>query len=67
MCLYSCLILINSNFLDSFGEKTQIANFVKIRPAGVVMFNAGGGTDMTKLIVAFGNFENAPNTNHQSA
>ena len=37
---------------------------MKIRPAGAVLFHADGRTDrpidMTKLIVAFGNFANPP-------
>jgi len=43
--------------------KTQIPNFKKIRPAGAELFHAGGRTDMTdmtKLIVSFRNFVNAP-------
>ena len=34
---------------------------MKIRPAGAELFYADGRTDMTKLIVAFRNFTNAPN------
>jgi hypothetical protein len=49
-------------------ENTQISNFVNIRPEGAEVFHvdglAGGWTDrrtdMTKLIVAFRNFANAP-------
>ena len=45
-----------------------LTNFVKIRPVGAELFHADGGTDrqtdrqadMTKLIVAFHNFTNAP-------
>jgi len=33
---------------------------MKIRPVGAVLFHAGGRTHMTKLIVAFRNFANAP-------
>jgi len=33
---------------------------MKIRLVGAEMFHAGGQTDMTKLIVAFCNFANAP-------
>jgi len=34
---------------------------MKIRPMGAEMFHADGRTYMTKLIVDFRNFENAPN------
>jgi len=47
------------NGLDRFSKKTQISNFMKIRPVGAEMFQADGQTDMTKLIVAFRNFANA--------
>jgi hypothetical protein len=33
---------------------------MKIRPVGAELFHADGQTDMTKLIVAFRNFANAP-------
>jgi len=33
---------------------------MKIRPVGVELFHVDGRTDMTKLIVAFRNFANAP-------
>jgi hypothetical protein len=33
---------------------------MKIRPVGAELFNADRRTDMTKLIVAFRNFANAP-------
>jgi len=33
---------------------------MKIREIGAKMFHADGQTDMTKLIVAFRNFANAP-------
>ena len=37
-----------------------IPNFTKIRPAVAHLFLADGQTDMTKLIVPFRNFANAP-------
>ena len=46
----------NLNFLDRFWKNAQILNFVKIRSVGAEEFHAGGGTDMTKPIVAFRNF-----------
>ena len=33
---------------------------MKIRPVGAVFFHTDGRTDMTKLIVAFRSFANAP-------
>jgi len=33
---------------------------VKIRPVADELFHADGGTDMTKLIIAFSNFTNSP-------
>jgi len=39
-------------FSTDFSENSQISNFTKIRPVG--------RSDMTKLIVAFWNFKNAP-------
>jgi len=33
---------------------------MKIRPVGAELFRADGRTDMTKLIVAFRSFANAP-------
>jgi len=47
-----------------FSRNTQKSNFIKIRPVGAKLFyadeRADGQTDMTKLIVAFRNFANAP-------
>jgi hypothetical protein len=36
------------------------SNFMKFRPVGAELFHADGQTNMTKLIVAFRNFVNAP-------
>ena len=46
----------NFGFLDTFSKNTQVSNFMKIRPLGAELFHS----DMTKLIVAFSNFANAP-------
>ena len=35
-------------------------DFMKMCPVGAELFHADGWTDMTKLIVAFRNFVNAP-------
>jgi len=47
-------------FLNRFSKNTQILNFMKIRPVGAELSHADGRTDMTKLIVAFRDFANAP-------
>ena len=48
-----------------FEKEAQILNFIKIRPVGAELFHlerrTDRRTDMTKLIVAFRNFVNAPN------
>jgi hypothetical protein len=45
-------------------KRPQITNLMKIRPVGAELFHADGQrdgwSDMTKLIVAFNNFANAP-------
>jgi hypothetical protein len=46
------------SFLDTFSKEAEISNFFKIRPVGAELFHAD--TQMTKLIVAFRNFANAP-------
>jgi hypothetical protein len=43
-----------------FEKNTQISNFMKIRPLEVKFFHPDRRKDMTKLIVAFHNFVNAP-------
>jgi hypothetical protein len=54
---------------DRISKNTQIPNFMKIGPVGAELFHAGGRTDeqtdMTKLIVAFRNFANAPENCYQ--
>ena len=63
---YSCQILIKLKFSRQFSLKyTLISNFMKIRPLGAESFHkdrrADVQTDMTKLIIAFRHFANAPN------
>ena len=52
------------NFLGRFSKNNQISDFIKIRQVGAELFHAGRRierrTDMTKLIVAFRHFANAP-------
>jgi Fe-S-cluster formation regulator IscX/YfhJ len=59
-----------------FSKKFSNIKFHEIRPVGAELFHEGGQadretdrqTDMTKLIVAFRNFENAPkNTNGETS
>jgi len=51
-------------FSTYFQKNTQISNFMKILPMGAELFHVDrrtdGQTDMTKIIVAFRNFTNAP-------
>ena len=49
------------NFLDWSSRNTQKSNFMNILPVGAELFHVDGQRDMTKLIVAFRNFANAPN------
>jgi hypothetical protein len=52
---YSCRIFIKLNVVNKFFEKkkrSQISNFIKIRPVGAELFYAERQTDMTVLIVA---------------
>jgi len=65
---YSCPILIKIVFSRQIFKNTQISNYMKIHPVGTELFHADGQTDrrkegrtdMTKQIVAFRNFANAP-------
>ena len=61
---YSCQILTKFEFFDRFSKNTQISNFMKIRPVGGELFHADGQIDMTKVIVVFRNFANAPKVLH---
>ena len=48
------------NFRDRFSKKPEISSSIKIGPVGAKLFHADRQTDVTKLIVAFRNFANAP-------
>ena len=48
------------NLSKEFSKNTQIPTFKKIRPVAAELFHADGHTGMTKIIVAFCNFANAP-------
>jgi len=48
------------NFLDRFSKNIHTSDLMKICPLGAELFHADRRTDMTKLIVAFRNFANAP-------
>jgi hypothetical protein len=56
---------MNLEFSRQRFEK-YVPSLMKIRPVGAEFYHAGGRTDrqtdMTKLIVAFCNFANAPET-----
>jgi hypothetical protein len=60
---YTCLILMKLNFLHIFSKNTEESNFMKVRPVGAEFLHSEGRTDITKLIVAFHNFANAPKNN----
>jgi hypothetical protein len=49
-----------ASMFSRFSKNNQISNFVKIRPVGAELLYADGRTEITKLIVAFRNFANAP-------
>jgi hypothetical protein len=58
---YSCQILVKIQFFSiEFRKKAQISNFMEIRLLGSEFFHADAHTDMTKLIIAFRSFSNAP-------
>jgi hypothetical protein len=53
------MFYLNLNFLDRLSRKSQMSNFMKIRPVGGELFQAERRAFMTNLIVAFRNFANA--------
>ena len=60
-CRYSCQILKIIYFLERFSKNPQISNLMQIRPVqpSFSMWT-DRPTDVTKLIVDFGNFAKAP-------
>jgi hypothetical protein len=48
------------NFFNRFSKNTEIPNFMKIHPVESILFNVDRWTDITKLIVDFHSFANAP-------
>jgi len=57
---YSCQILMKLEFSRQIVEKYSDFKFHKNPSIGSRVFHADGRTDMTKLIVTFRNFANAP-------
>jgi len=61
---YSCAILTKLEISPKIFEKYSNPNFMNIRPVGAELFYADGWkdeqTDMTKLLIAFRKFANAP-------
>jgi hypothetical protein len=60
---------MKSEYFSQIFENTQISNFMTIRPVGAESYmctekQTDGRTDMTKLIVPFRNFANAPKNEH---
>jgi hypothetical protein len=48
-------------FSTDFRKKTQTSNFMKIRPVGrSSLMQTDGQNDLTTLMIAFSNFEKAP-------
>jgi hypothetical protein len=53
-CPYCFQILIKLEISQQiFEKKSEISNFMKIRPVGAELFHADGQTDKKKIIVAF--------------
>jgi len=57
---YSCQILMKLELFLQIFEKFQTLNFMKNRLVRAELLHANGQTDMTKRIVVFRNFANAP-------
>jgi hypothetical protein len=46
-------------------KNPRISNYMKLSPVGAELFHADRRVDMTKLVVAFGNFANASGKSSQ--
>ena len=61
---YSCHVLMKLRFSGQFFEKKKLEYQISSNPSGgsriVLCGRTDGRTDITKLIVAFRNFVNAP-------
>jgi hypothetical protein len=53
-------------FPCKFSKNPQISNFMKFRLVEAELFHADGRPDMTKLLVAFRNFANAPKLHNKT-
>jgi hypothetical protein len=56
---YSCLILKKFGIFSTVSKKTQIASCMKICPVGAELSNVDRQTDITKVTVAFRNFDSS--------
>jgi len=69
MNLEFCQHILSTHLVNTFSKNTALSNFMKIRTVGARLLHEDrwtdrqteGRTDMTKLIVAFNKFANAPN------
>ena len=53
-------------FSRRFSKKSEISNVIKIRVVGAELFHMDGRTDMTKPIVVFRSFANAPENSNNN-
>jgi hypothetical protein len=51
-------VVLKLEFSQQIFEDTQISNFMKIRPVGVMSLRVDRRTGLTELIIAFRNFAN---------
>jgi len=58
---YSCLILMKLEFSRQILDKSQVSNFMEIRPVGAELTYADRRTGMSKGIVSFCDFVKVPN------
>ena len=53
----------NLNFMYRFSKNIKLSNYTKIRPVEAELFHVGRPRNMTKLIVAFRNFQKSAKQN----